>query len=51
VALVRAAARALGGSGGGGRRDLAQAGGPDGEAAEQALAAIEDALAATAAAA
>ena len=44
VALVRAAARALGGKGGGGRRDLAQAGGPDGSAAAAALAAIEAAL-------
>jgi alanyl-tRNA synthetase len=51
VALVRAAARELGGKGGGGRRDLAQAGGPDGAAAKQALTAIEEALAATAAAA
>ena len=46
VALVRAAARALGGKGGGGRPDLAQAGGPDGAAAPAALAAIEAALAA-----
>ena len=40
VMLVRAAADALGGKGGGGRRDMAQAGGPNGDAAEAALAAI-----------
>ena len=44
VALARAAARALGGKGGGGRRDLAQAGGPDAAAAPAAFAAIESAL-------
>ena len=44
VALARAAARALGGKGGGGRRDLAQAGGPDGSAAAAAIAAVEAAL-------
>ncbi len=49
VALVRAAAAALGGKGGGGRPDLAQAGGPNGNAAPAALATIEAALAATAA--
>jgi alanyl-tRNA synthetase len=37
VALVRVAAEALGGKGGGGRPDLAQAGGPDGAAAQAAL--------------
>ena len=40
VALVRAASAALGGKGGGGRRDMAQAGGPDGAAARQALDAV-----------
>ncbi len=45
VALVRAASQALGGKGGGGRRDMAQAGGPDGDKAEAAMAAIEAALA------
>ncbi|QFR32655.1 alanine--tRNA ligase [Ancylobacter sp. TS-1] len=45
VALVRHGAEALGGKGGGGRRDLAQAGGPDGARAGEALAAIEKALA------
>ena len=44
VQLVRPAAVKLGGKGGGGRRDMAQAGGPDGTAAEAALAAIGDAL-------
>ena len=51
VSLVRAGAQALGGKGGGGRPDMAQAGGPDAGAADQALAAIEDALAGTAKAA
>ncbi|MGY2049827.1 alanine--tRNA ligase [Methylobacterium sp. JK268] len=46
VALVRAGSERLGGKGGGGRRDMAQAGGPDGAAAEAALAAIAEALAA-----
>ena len=45
VGLVRAASEALGGKGGGGRRDMAQAGGPDGDKAEAAIAAIEAALA------
>ena len=40
VALVRAAAAELGGSGGGGRRDMAQAGGPDGAASQKALDAV-----------
>ncbi len=40
VDLVRAGAEALGGKGGGGRPDLAQAGGPDGARADQALDAI-----------
>jgi alanyl-tRNA synthetase len=46
VDLVRVASVALGGKGGGGRPDMAQAGGPDGSKAEAALKAIEDALAA-----
>jgi len=41
VDLVRAGAEALGGKGGGGRPDMAQAGGPDGAKAGDALAAIE----------
>jgi alanyl-tRNA synthetase len=44
VDLVRQGAEALGGRGGGGRPDMAQAGGPDGGKAEQALAAVEAAL-------
>ncbi|MEH3119298.1 MAG: alanine--tRNA ligase [Methylorubrum populi] len=46
VGLVRAGAGHLGGKGGGGRRDMAQAGGPNGDGAEAALAAITEALAA-----
>jgi alanyl-tRNA synthetase len=46
VSLVRAGAEKLGGKGGGGRRDMAQAGGPHGTEADAALAAIEAALAA-----
>ncbi|HLN25502.1 MAG TPA: alanine--tRNA ligase [Patescibacteria group bacterium] len=45
VDLVRVGAEALGGKGGGGRPDMAQAGGPDAEKADDALAAIEGALA------
>ena len=45
VALVRAGVAALGGKGGGGRPDLAQGGGPDGSKADDALTAIEQALA------
>jgi alanyl-tRNA synthetase len=44
VELVRVAAAKLGGKGGGGRRDMAQAGGPDGEAVGAALAAVGEAL-------
>ena len=44
VQLVRAGSAAIGGKGGGGRPDMAQAGGPDGAAADQALSAIEEAL-------
>ncbi|MGH7049385.1 MAG: alanine--tRNA ligase, partial [Acetobacteraceae bacterium] len=43
VALARAASSAVGGKGGGGRRDLAQSGGPDGDRAEAALAAVRTA--------
>ena len=46
VDLVRVGSEALGGKGGGGRADMAQAGGPDGAKADQAIAAIEAALAA-----
>jgi alanyl-tRNA synthetase len=44
VDLVRKGAEALGGKGGGGRPDMAQAGGPDGSKADAALAAIAAAL-------
>jgi len=44
VALVRAASEALGGKGGGGRRDMAQAGGPDGTQAQAALDAVAAAM-------
>jgi alanyl-tRNA synthetase len=44
VELVKKAAEVLGGKGGGGRPDMAQAGGPDGSKAEEALRAIEAAL-------
>jgi alanyl-tRNA synthetase len=46
VELVRLGAEALGGKGGGGRPDMAQAGGPDASRAETALAAVERAIAA-----
>ena len=45
VDLVRKGAEALGGKGGGGRPDMAQAGGPDGAKADAALSAIEKAIA------
>ena len=45
VELVREVAEALGGKGGGGRPDMAQAGGPDGAKANAALVAIEKAMA------
>ena len=45
VALVREASAAMGGKGGGGRRELAQAGGPDGSRADAALDAIRAVLA------
>jgi len=44
VDLVKKGAEVLGGKGGGGRPDMAQAGGPDGAKADAALAAIEAAL-------
>jgi alanyl-tRNA synthetase len=46
VGLVRAGAEILGGKGGGGRADMAQAGGPDAARAEEALDAVRRALAA-----
>jgi len=45
VELVRTGAAALGGQGGGGRADMAQAGGPDGSKAADAIAAIRQQLA------
>jgi len=45
VSLVRVGSAAVGGKGGGGRPDMAQAGGPDGEKINEALSAIEAALA------
>ena len=44
VDLVRVAASEVGGKGGGGRPDIAQAGGPDGSRAEAALEAVRAAL-------
>lgn len=44
VDLVKIASEALGGKGGGGRPDMAQAGGPDGSKADAALKAIEAAI-------
>ncbi|MBM3548694.1 MAG: alanine--tRNA ligase [Alphaproteobacteria bacterium] len=44
VDLVKAGAAALGGKGGGGRPDMAQAGGPDAAKADDAIAAIEAAM-------
>ncbi len=44
VDLVRAGAAAMGGAGGGGRADMAQAGGPDGGKADVALDAVRAAL-------
>jgi alanyl-tRNA synthetase len=44
VDLVKTGSKALGGQGGGGRPDMAQAGGPNAAAAEAALSAIEQAL-------
>ncbi|MBV9655826.1 MAG: alanine--tRNA ligase [Acetobacteraceae bacterium] len=51
VQLVRAASASVGGKGGGGRPDLAQAGGPDGAQADAALDAVRKALASAPAAA
>jgi len=45
VDLVKTGSAVLGGKGGGGRPDMAQAGGPDGRLANDAVAAIEAALA------
>ena len=44
VDLVRLGVVAVGGKGGGGRADMAQAGGPDGANADKALDAIANAL-------
>ncbi len=44
VDLVRAGVAALGGKGGGGRPDMAQGGGPDGSKADEAIAAIKQAI-------
>ena len=44
VDLVKVAVAALGGQGGGGRPDMAQGGGPDGGAADAAVAAVKAAL-------
>ncbi len=46
VDLVRKASAAIGGQGGGGRPDMAQAGGPDGSNAQAAIDAVKAALAA-----
>ena len=45
VDLVKVASAALGGKGGGGRPDMAQAGGPEGEKATAAVDAVRQALA------
>ncbi|MGQ3293829.1 MAG: DHHA1 domain-containing protein, partial [Shinella sp.] len=45
VDLVRRASEALGGKGGGGRPDMAQAGGPDGTKATDAIEAVAAAIA------
>jgi len=45
VDLVRVASAALGGKGGGGRADMAQAGGPDGDKAADAIQAVAAAIA------
>ena len=47
IDLVRAGSAAVGGKGGGGRPDMAQAGGPNGGEAAKAVAAIEAALSST----
>ncbi|MDR3497089.1 MAG: alanine--tRNA ligase [Ancalomicrobiaceae bacterium] len=48
VDLVKIGSEVLGGKGGGGRPDLAQAGGPDGSKAEAALAAVRETITAAA---
>jgi alanyl-tRNA synthetase len=48
--MVRIASECLGGKGGGGRPDMAQAGGPDGAQAQAALDAITKAIEAKASA-
>ena len=45
VDCVRAGVEALGGKGGGGRPDMAQGGGPNGDAADDAIAAVKALLA------
>jgi len=50
VDLVRVGSEAMGGKGGGGRADMAQAGGPDGDKASAALDAVRDRIAVLAAA-
>jgi len=45
VDLVRAGAKAIGGAGGGGRPDMAQAGGPDGAKAANAIEAVKTSIA------
>jgi alanyl-tRNA synthetase len=44
VDLVKLASEAVGGKGGGGRPDMAQAGGPDADKADAAIAAVRSAL-------
>jgi alanyl-tRNA synthetase len=44
VALVKAGSAALGGAGGGGRADMAQAGGPNANAAADAVDAVRQAV-------
>ena len=44
VALLKLAVASLGGQGGGGRPDMAQGGGPDGDKADEAVAAVRQAL-------
>ena len=44
VDLVKAGVEALGGKGGGGRPDMAQGGGPDGDKAADALSAVRSAI-------
>ncbi|MEM9329676.1 MAG: alanine--tRNA ligase [Pseudomonadota bacterium] len=44
VDLVRIASQAVGGKGGGGRADMAQAGGPEGNKAQEAIEAVKSAL-------